>query len=191
MKVYSMKYSDLDYWVKNKAEPGDLAIYYVNNGEFGEFIHTYYYTEPDDNPRWCMWSDFEKLQKYLDNLGETKMEKKCEKCKYFDGTSFETKIQDFWCTHKKYSGTRIAKHTSCPEWEEKEKPTTPFDGVKFYLINACTGEIGIKYICEDCGKEMKKPYHWWLRVPYSNAVPKGLGFHYRCEDCDKKKEGKV
>lgn len=187
MKVYSMKYSDLEYWVKNKAKPGDLATYYVNNGEFGESMYTYYYTKPDDNPRWCMWSDFEKLQKYLDNFGETKMEKKCENCKYFEGTSFETKIQDYWCTHIKYSGTRIARHTSCPEYAPKEMKTTPFDGIKFYLKDRATGELRIKYICEDCGKEMPDaPDRWWLVLPLHNKPNGKPGYHFRCEDCDKK-----
>ena len=120
--------------------------------------------------------------------------KRCENCRYFEGTSFKTKIQDYWCTHEKYSGTRIARHTSCPDWEEKEKKSTPFDGVKFYLIDDKTGELGIKYVCEDCGKIMEEPGNWWLVLPPRNINGKQtrpFGYHFRCEECDKKKDGKV
>ena len=113
------------------------------------------------------------------------MEKKCENCKYFNTSTFKTTIQDSWCSHEKYSGTRVAAHTSCPEFEEKEKKTTPFDGIKFYLKDTATGELTVKYICEDCGKEMAVPHHWWMKVPFGNAIPEDLGFHFRCEKCDK------
>lgn len=109
--------------------------------------------------------------------------KRCDTCKhykkYYSCPSF--------CHHDKHKGMIVADFTSCPDYEEKEELTTPFDGVKFYLVNERTGEIGIKYICEDCSKEMDKPYHWWMRVPYGNAIPEDLGFHFRCEECEKKK----
>lgn len=119
------------------------------------------------------------------------MDKKCGNCKYFKTITMGTAIMDSWCTHEKYSGVRVPLHTSCSEYELKEKKTTPFDGIKFYLKDTNTGEIGIKYICETCGKEMDEPDHWWLTVPYGNAVPKALGFHFRCEKCDKEKGGKI
>lgn len=186
--ICSMASADLRYWVKNKAKPGDIAYWF---DELSENHYFYVYKEPDDNPCWRMLALTQMQIKDLIEKEEAKMNKRCENCKYFKRMGTGTAVIDSWCEHEKHSGVRVAAHTTCPEHEPKKELTTPFDGVRFYLINACTGEIGIKYICEDCGKEMKKPYHWWLQVPYGNAVPKGLGFHYRCEECDKKKEGKI
>ena len=119
------------------------------------------------------------------------MNKSCENCKYFESTSVRGMTLGSWCAHEDHKGMYVPKFTSCPEYELKDTKTTPFDGVKFYLIDSKTGEIGIKYICEDCGKIMDKPDHWWLKVPYGNAVPKDMGYHFRCEECYKKKEGEV
>jgi len=188
MKVYSMKYSDLEYWVKNKAEPGDLATYYVNNGEFGEFMYTYYYTKPDDNPRWCIWSDMKKLQKYLDNLGETKMDKRCDNCKHFKNMpgSFS------WCSHKEHAGTLVPGFTACTDHELKQKSEAPFDNLKFFIKDQKTGELEVKYICEDCGKVMEAPFHWQFRVPLgANKDPdKRPGYYYWCEECWEKEKKK-
>lgn len=112
--------------------------------------------------------------------------KRCENCKYFKNTDTYT-----WCSHKEHAGMYVPKFVSCPEYEHKDTKPAPFDGVKFYLIDDKSGELGIKYVCEDCGKLMDKPDHWWLKVPYGNAVPEDLGLHYRCAECDKKKEGNI
>ena len=195
MKVYYMALDELREWVKNKPEIGDAAYCKTHHDE-REYM--YVYTGPDTDPIWVRQEDA--INKYLEEINKLKVEditvnKRCENCKYFEGTSFKTKIQDYWCTHEKYSGTRIARHTSCPDWEDKEKKSTPFDGVKFYLKDASTGELDIKYICEDCGKIMDEPGHWWLVLPVTKHAAqyptKRHGYHFRCEKCDKKKEGKV
>ena len=190
MNICCMTCKDLDTWVKTKAKPGDVAYWH---DKLHDQHYYYVYNEPDSKPFWRRWFKNDIIDKYLEEINklkieEPKMNKRCDNCKYFNG-AIMSKIKDYWCSHEKYSGERIAAHTSCPEYEPKEELTTPFDGVKFYLINACTGEIGIKYICEDCGKEMKKPYHWWLSLSLTNKKPSG--YHFRCEECDKKKEGKI
>ena len=119
-------------------------------------------------------------------IEDTTVNKRCENCKYFKNTDTYT-----WCSHEEHAGMYVPKFVSCPEYEHKDIKPAPFDGVKFYLIDDKSGELGIKYVCEDCGKLMDKPGHWWLKVPYGNAVPEDLGLHYRCEECDNKKEGKV
>ena len=87
----------------------------------------------------------------------------------------------------------VPKFVSCPEYAPKEKKSTPFDGVKFYLIDDKTGELGIKYVCEDCGKLMDEPGHWRFIIPTGlyGKPNKNPGFQFRCEECAKKKEGKV
>jgi Zn finger protein HypA/HybF involved in hydrogenase expression len=192
LKVISMRCEDLIDWVKNKAEPGDIAYWYKRDSD----QHYYYiYVGPDHKPYWNLWFEGDIIDKLeeIDKLKieELKMEKKCENCRYFNQSTFKTEIQDSWCSHEKYSGIRVAAHTSCPEFEEKEKKSTPFDGIKFYLKDTKTGELTIKYTCEDCGKEMNKPDHWWMKVPFGNAIPEDLGFHFRCEECDKKKKGET
>ena len=109
MRVCSMTYTDLEYWVKNKAKPGDLAYYHANN-----FVYTYHYTKPDDNPKWCMWSDMEKLQEYLSDFGlidkclkeinklkveDATVNKRCENCKYFKSISVKDVAAGSWCDH--------------------------------------------------------------------------------------------
>lgn len=112
------------------------------------------------------------------------MTKRCDNCisyKKYD------KLPAF-CQHENHKGMLVSDFTVCPDHEPVEILTTPFDGVKLYLVNACTGEIGIKYICEDCGKEMKVPYSWQFKFParYNNQPTLGTcGFHFRCEECTK------
>ena len=200
MKVCSMTYADLEYWVKNKAKPGDLAYYHANN-----FVYTYHYTKPDDNPKWCMWSDMEKLQEYLSDFGlidkclkeiiKLKIEdatvyKRCENCKHWHWGG-DTNIS--FCTHDEQKCIIVPKFTCCAKYEPKEKKSTPFDGVKLYLIDDKSGELGIKYVCEDCGKLMDEPGHWWFTMPVGlyGKPSRNPGFHFRCEECDKKKDGKV
>lgn len=201
MKVYSIKYSALEYWVKNKAKPGDLAYYYANNGEFDEFVYTYHYTKPDDNPRWRLWSNMEKLQEYLSGfelidkclkeinklkIEEPKMNKRCENCKHWKSAGGYN-----WCAHEDHAGAFVPKFTSCDKHELKEKQCTPFDGMKFYLKDKDTGELSINYICEDCGKEMHgAPDKWQLVLPLNDRYTRVPGYHFFCTDCYKKKDNK-
>lgn len=93
-----------------------------------------------------------------------------------------------FCQHENHKGMLVPDFTVCPDYAPVEKLTTPFDGIKFYLVNACTGEIGIRYICEDCGKEMKVPYSWQFKFPARHRNQSTLstcGFLFRCEECTK------
>lgn len=66
---------------------------------------------------------------------------------------------------------------------------SPFDNIKFFLKDSVTGEIELKYICEDCGKLMDMPFSWWLVLSPRSSVKFGdPGYHFRCEECKKKKE---
>ena len=115
--------------------------------------------------------------------------KRCENCRYFDFVSGVS-----YCKHKDQAGTWVPKFTCCSKYESKEKKSTPFDGVKFYLIDDKSGELGIKYVCEDCGKIMDEPGHWWLALPLRDINGKQtrpFGYHFRCKECDKKKDGKI
>ena len=192
MSICRMVLNELPNWLASKPQCGDVA-YLID--DFLDKRYLYVYRGPDDDPYSHLLSEEFTVDYYMKEINklkveEPKMNKRCDNCKYFNSIEM-SKVIDNWCSHEKHSGVRVAAHTSCPEHEPKEELTTPLDGVKFYLVNACTGEIGIRYICEDCGKEMKKPFHWWMTVPYGNAVPKNPGLHYRCEECDKKKEGKI
>ncbi len=197
--VYRMKSEELKDWVKNKANPGDVAYYYDN---MLEQSYIYSYKGPDENPYWrlVLKDAFDKclVYKYLEEINKPKIEdatvnKRCETCKYFKSISVKDVAAGSWCEHEEHKGMYVPKFVSCPEYSPKEKRTTPFDGVKFYLIDDKSGELGIKYVCEDCGKIMDKPYHWWLALPMTvNGKPsKNSGYHFRCEECDKKKDGKV
>ena len=190
MKIYRMSLEDLDIWVKDKAEVSDVAV--------GIDYHTgreywYVYKGPDPNPAWWAVQE-ETINKYLEEVNKLKVEdttvnKKCENCRYFDFVSGLS-----YCKHKDQAGTWVPKFTCCDKHEPKEERSTPFDNMKFYLKDASTGELDIKYICEDCGKIEDKPFHWWLRLPMvtnGKASVKRPGYYFRCEECDKKKDGKI
>jgi hypothetical protein len=188
--VYSIKCEDLIAWVKNIAKPGDLAYWYNHDTER---IYTYLCKGFDDNPFWTMWYDYDTLQKYLDTLKEEpKMEKRCDNCKYFGSYKYKNGIGVSWCDHKEHKGMLVSNFTSCPEHKFKEKKSTPFDGIKFYLKDQDTGELSLGYICEDCGKEMDgAPDHWWLVLPVGKGESKRRsGYHFRCGDCEQKAGGK-
>jgi len=53
-----------------------------------------------------------------------------------------------------------------------------FDNLKFYLKDYTTGELDIRFLCEDCRKEMDRP-----RYTYEILRGKGTGYHFVCEDC--------
>ena len=118
------------------------------------------------------------------------MDRRCENCQYFNSVFVKDIATGSWCEHEEHKGMYVPKFTSCPEYAPKEKLTTPFDGVKFYLIDNKTGELAIKYVCEDCGKVMDKPYHWWLTLPVKGNCAQTFGYHFRCKECEDKKKKK-
>lgn len=120
-------------------------------------------------------------------IEDTTVNKRCENCKYWNSTGGYSR-----CDHEDQAGTFVPKFTSCDKHELKDTRTTPFDGIKFYLIDSKTGELGIKYVCEDCGKIMDKPFHWQLRVPFgANKDPdKRPGYYSWCEECWEKEKKK-
>ena len=59
--VYRMKYEELNDWVKNKAQPGDIAYYFDRRTEQN---YLYSYKGPDDNPYWRLVFN-EVINKYL------------------------------------------------------------------------------------------------------------------------------
>ena len=191
--VYRLKGEELKDWVKNQANPGDTAYYYDN---MSEQSYIYNYKGPDENPYWrlvlkdTLYNYL--VDKYLEEvnklkLEETKMNKKCENCKHF---AFVSGVS--YCSHKDQAGAWVPKFTCCDKHDPKERRNTPFDNMKFYLKDSSTGELVIKYICEDCGKEMEDPYHWWkVETPRPTKAFGKPGYHWRCEECDKKKEGKI
>lgn len=195
--VYRIKNEELKDWVKNKANLGDIAYYYDN---MLEQHYIYSYKGQDENPYWRLVlkdAVYKYLvDKYLEEINKLKIEevtvnKRCENCKYFKSISVKDVAAGSWCDHEEHKGMYVPKFVSCPEHEPKEKKSTPFDGMKFYLKDTNTGELAINYICEDCGKEMPDaPYHWWLVVPVTtNAIKhptKAPGYHFRCEECEKK-----
>lgn len=103
------------------------------------------------------------------------MEKFCRNCKHFTnaggGTSF--------CTHTDHAGTIVPPFTTCGQFDAK-KPRAPFDNIK--LISKDYGEMVIHYICEKCGKEMKEPAKWQIRLPLGKSLD-GPVYRYYCEDC--------
>lgn len=56
-----------------------------------------------------------------------------------------------------------------------------FKYIRFYLKNPDTGELKVKYICKDCGKEMSKPKNY--RVKYKGGIPDPSTATYQCNDC--------
>ena len=193
--VYSMMLEDLDMWVKSKPQIGDIA-HLVNT--YLDKSYLYFYKGPDDNPGLHI-IDMEFAQDYyVKEINKLKVEdatvnKRCENCKYFKSISVKDVAAGSWCDHEDHKGMYVPKFVSCPEYEPKEKKSTPFDGIKFYLIDDKSGELGIKYVCEDCGKIMDEPGHWRFIIPTGlyGKPNKNPGFQFRCEECDKKKEGKV
>ena len=188
--VHCIKLEELDEWVKNKAKPGDVAYYFDRRTEQS---YLYSYKGQDDNPYWRLIFN-ETIIKYLvEEIDKLKVEdntmnKRCENCKYWNSTGGYSR-----CDHEDQAGIFVPKFTCCAKYEPKEKKSTPFDGVKLYLIDDKSGELGIKYVCEDCGKLMDEPGHWWFTMPIGlyGKPSRNPGFHFRCEECDKKTDGKV
>ena len=188
MKTTSIALDKLDDWFK-LAKPGDLAIHFGMNESL---YYLYIYTEADYKPYWNLFRDVETAQAYIDaHFGkkeEPKMNKRCENCKHF---AFVSGVS--YCKHEGQAGTWVPKFTCCDKHEPKEEKVAPFDNLKFYIKDTTTGEVGIKYICEDCGKIMERPDYWYIKLPirHSGETPKRPGYYYYCEECNNKKEGKV
>ena len=191
--VYCMMYEELKEWVKTKALPGDVAYYFDARAEKSYF---YTYNGPDDNPYWRLIFNDAIVSYFKEEINKLKVEdttvnKRCENCKHWHWGG-DTNIS--FCTHDEQKCIIVPKFTCCAKYAPKEKKSTPFDGVKFYLIDDKSGELGIKYVCEDCGKIMDEPAHWWLVLPLRDINGKQtrpFGYHFRCEECDKKKDGKI
>ncbi len=184
MKHTSIALDKLELWFKT-AKPGDIAFHFEI---VPERYWIYIYREEDAAPCWHLFHDVVSAQKYLDSLGETKMNKRCENCKHFDFVSGLS-----YCRHEDQAGTWVPKFTCCDKHEPKQKLTGPFDNLKFFVKNTNTGELALKYTCEDCGKVMEKPFYWLVRLPMtvngkSTSRP---GYYFYCEDCNKKKDGKI
>lgn len=56
-----------------------------------------------------------------------------------------------------------------------------FQHVRFYLKNPKTGELKVKYICKDCGKEMNKPKNYIVKC--KGGVPDPFTATYQCDEC--------
>ena len=184
MKNTSIALDKLDEWFKI-AKPGDIAFHFDT---YASLYYLYIYAEADDKPYWHLFHDVETAQEYLDahfgNKEEPKMNKRCENCKHWHSAG----VNLSFCKQDNQAGILVPKFTCCDKHEPKEERSTPFDNLKFYLKDASTGELDIKYICEDCGKVEDRPFHWWFALPiYTNGKPtKKPGFHFRCEACEKK-----
>lgn len=112
------------------------------------------------------------------------MNKRCENCKYYQ---FNTVCG--FCTYGN-DNAYVQKFTVCDNYKPKFRKS-PFEGFKFYLDNPETGEMRVAYICEDCGREMAAPAHWWYVMPMKvNGNPStNVGYHFQCEKCHKKNRG--
>jgi hypothetical protein len=184
MKHTSIALDKLEPWFKI-AKPGDIAFHFDIDPER---YWIYIYREEDTAPCWHVFNDVASAQKYLDSSMEPNMEKKCENCKHFKNMpgSFS------WCSHKDHAGVLVPVFTSCVDHEPKQQIEAPFDNLKFFIKDSNTGELELKYVCEDCCKVMAKPFHWQFRVPLveKDKPNKRPGYYYWCEDCWEKENKK-
>lgn len=184
MNVCRMMYNELNNWLNNKPQHGDVA-YLIDDYLDKHFI--YIYKGPDNDPYSHLISadwfiEVDKLK-----IEEPKINKACDNCKHFKNTpgSFS------WCSHKEHAGVLVPAFTSCADHEPKQKIKAPFDNLKFFIKDQKTGELEIKYICEDCGKVMEAPFHWQYRMPVVVNGKKSTnrpGYYFYCEECNKKEE---
>jgi hypothetical protein len=179
---------ELPRWVNDAAQLGDVA-YLID--KFLDKRYLYFYKGPDDDPYSKIIDEqfFDYYIKEIDKLKveETKMEKRCENCKHF---AFVSGLS--YCKHEAQAGTWVPKFTCCDKHTPKQKLTGPFDNLKFFIKDQGTGELEVKYICEDCGRVMEAPFHWQFRVPFgANKDPeKRPGYYYWCEECWEKENKK-
>ena len=103
------------------------------------------------------------------------MKKICRNCKHFTNAGSGVS----YCVHKAYAGTIVPPFTTCKEFETK-KPRPPFDNIR--LLIRKDGEVVIYYICEKCGKEVKEPASWQIKLPLDKPLD-GPAYRYYCEDC--------
>lgn len=190
MNVCQMVYNELNNWIDSKPQHGDVA-YLIEPITDKRYI--YVYRGPDNDPYSHLISDqfaADWFMKEVDKLKveEPKMNKTCDNCKHFKNIpgSFS------WCSHKDHAGVLVPVFPSCADHEPKQKIDGPFDNLKFFIKDASTGELELKYICEDCGKIMERPFHWQFRVPFgANKDPeKRPGYYYWCEERWEKAEKK-
>lgn len=183
MKQVSIALDKLELWFKT-AKPGDIAFHFEIEPER---YWIYIYREEDTAPCWHVFNDVASAQKYLDGGMEANMEKRCENCKhwYYGG-------QYSFCKHNAQLGAVVPKFTCCSKHEPKQNIEAPFDNLKFFIKDQKTGELEVKYICEDCGKIMEAPFHWQFRVPLgADKDPKKRpGYYYWCEECWEKEKKK-
>jgi hypothetical protein len=181
MKHTSIALDKLELWFKI-AKPGDIAFHFDIDPER---YWIYIYREEDTAPCWHVFNDVASAQKYLDSSLEPNMEKRCENCKHFKNIpgSFS------WCSHKEHAGTLVPIFTACADHEPKQL-TGPFDNLKFFIKDQKTGELTVKYICDDCSKVMDEPFRWWYALPIKldTGNSRSPGYHFRCEECDNKKK---
>lgn len=189
MSICRMVLDALPNWLASKPQCGDVA-YLID--DFLNKRYLYVYRGPDDDPYSHLISDqfaADWFMKEVDKLKvkETEMDKRCENCKYFKSGGALC-----YCSHKEHNGILVPKFVSCTEHEPKQKIEAPFDNLKFFIKDQKTGELEIKYICEDCGKVMEAPFHWQFRVPFgANKAPdKRPGYYYWCEECWEKESKK-
>jgi len=189
---YSIMLDELDEWIKTKAQPGDIACGHNRRDRSDKHCYLYVYKGPDNNPYWIKFQD-DIVDKYIEEINklkveETKMNKTCDNCKYFKNLPGRFS----WCSHKDHAGALVQAFTSCADHEPRQKIEAPFDNLKFFIKDQKTGELEVKYICEDCGKIMEAPFHWQFRVPFgANKDPeKRPGYYYWCEECWEKENKK-
>lgn len=58
------------------------------------------------------------------------------------------------------------------------------NNIKLYLKNIFTGELKVKYICDDCGKLMNEPKNYYIKC--KNGIADPFTTIFRCDDCYKK-----
>lgn len=186
---YSLMLDELDEWVKTKAQPGDIAWGHNRHNRYDNHRYLYVHKGPTENPYWLTLQE-DIIDKYLEEINklkveEPKMSKRCDNCKYFKSLCTTGIAMGSWCDHEKHKGMLVSNFTSCPEHEFKQTTEAPFGNLKFFIKDQITGELEVKYICEDCGKIMEKPFHWQFRVPFGpNKDPeKRPGYYYWCENC--------
>ena len=112
------------------------------------------------------------------------MSKRCDNCKHYQFIA-----NCGFCTHPDHAGTYVANYTRCDYWQEKLQFRAPFDNMRLYLADAGTGEMRVTYVCEDCGKEMDKPYFWQYKMPVAinGKYPNEVGYFFYCEKCCEKR----
>ena len=60
-----------------------------------------------------------------------------------------------------------------------------FQYIRFYLKNPDTGELQVKYICKNCGKEMDEPKNYQVQCKGNIADP--FTTFYLCDDCNNRR----